>query len=84
MLEDASIKLLSAAWSVTTVSPRVMLRAMIEGERDAWVLAEMAKRNMRSKTPDLAQALEVQCGRPPGPDGRPVILDRLEQWSGLG
>ncbi|MFI5695407.1 IS110 family transposase [Kribbella sp. NPDC051586] len=58
MLEDASIKLSSVAWSVTTVSARVMLRAMIDGERDARVLAEMAKGKMRSKIPDLAQALE--------------------------
>src|SRR6187549_3442579 len=47
MLEDASIKLSTVAWSVTTVSARVMLRAMIDGERDARVLAEMAKGKMR-------------------------------------
>jgi transposase len=58
MLEDASIKLSSVASSLTTLSARVMLQAMIEGERDPLVLAEMAKGRMRRKIPDLAQALE--------------------------
>lgn len=58
MLEDASIKLSSVASSLTTVSARVMLQAMIEGERDPLVLAEMAKGRMRRKIPDLAQALD--------------------------
>ncbi|MGW6194808.1 IS110 family transposase [Kribbella sp. NPDC055110] len=77
MLEDASIKLSAVAWSVTTVSARVTLRAMIDGERDARVLAEMAKGKMRSKIPDLAQALEAHFddhhARMAG-----AILDRLE------
>jgi transposase len=58
MLEDASIKLSSVASSLTTLSARVMLQAMIEGERDPLVLAEMAKGRMRRKIPDLAQALD--------------------------
>ena len=57
MLEDASIKLSAVASSLTTVSARAMLAAMIDGERDARVLAEMAKGRMRRKIPDLAQAL---------------------------
>jgi len=58
MLEDASIKLSTVASSLTTVSARAILTAMIDGESDARVLAEMAKGRMRSKIPDLAQALE--------------------------
>jgi transposase len=58
MLDDASIKLSTVASSLNTVSARVMLAAMVEGESDARVLAEMAKGRMRSKIPDLAQALE--------------------------
>ena len=58
MLEDASIKLSAVASSLTTVSARAMLAEMIAGERDPLVLAEMAKGRMRSKIPDLAQALE--------------------------
>ncbi len=58
MLEDASIKLSSVASKLTTVSARAMLAAMIDGEQDPKVLAEMAKGRMRSKIPDLEQALE--------------------------
>jgi transposase len=58
MLEDASIELSAVASSLTTVSARAMLAEMIAGERDPLVLADMAKGRMRSKIPDLAQALE--------------------------
>jgi transposase len=57
MLEDASIKLSSVASSLKTVSARAMLTAMINGETDPLVLADMAKGRMRRKIPDLAQAL---------------------------
>jgi len=57
MLEDASIKLSSVASSLTTVSARAMLAAMIDGEADPLVLADLAKGRMRRKIPDLAQAL---------------------------
>jgi transposase len=57
MLEDASIKLSSVASSLTTVSARAMLTAMIDGETDPLRLADMAKGRMRRKIPDLAQAL---------------------------
>jgi hypothetical protein len=58
MLEDASIKLSTVASPLKTVSARAILAAMIDGETDARVLAEMAKGRMRSKIPDFAQALE--------------------------
>lgn len=58
MLEDASIKLSSVASSLSTVSARGMLAAMIAGERNLLVLADLAKCRMRSKTPELAQTLE--------------------------
>jgi transposase len=57
MLEDAAIKLSSVASSLTTVSARAMLMALIEGERDPRALADLAKGKMRRKIPDLAQAL---------------------------
>src|ERR671913_1645475 len=47
MLEDASIKLSSVAASLTSVSARAMLAALIAGERDPRVLAELAKGKMR-------------------------------------
>ncbi|GAB3557919.1 IS110 family transposase [Arthrobacter alkaliphilus] len=57
MLEDASIKFSSVASSVTTVSARAMLAALIAGEADPEVLAQLAKGKMRSKIPDLIEAL---------------------------
>ena len=57
MLEDASIKLSAVASSLTTVSARAMLAAMIDGQRDPRVLAELAKGRMRGKIPQLAEAL---------------------------
>jgi len=57
MLEDASIKLSSVASSLTTVSARQMLAAMVAGERDPKVLADMARTKMRAKIPALTEAL---------------------------
>ncbi|MGY1829050.1 IS110 family transposase [Geodermatophilus sp. SYSU D01180] len=57
MLEDASIKLSAVASSVTTVSARAMLGALIAGERDPAVLAELARTRMRQKIPALTEAL---------------------------
>jgi transposase len=57
MLEDASIKLSVVASSLTTVSARAMLAALIEGERDPRALAELAKGRMRVKIPALTEAL---------------------------
>jgi hypothetical protein len=57
MLEDASIKLSSVASSLNTVSARAMLTAMIAGEDNPVVLADMAKGRMRRKIPALTEAL---------------------------
>lgn len=56
-LEDAGIKLDSVASSVMGVSGRAMLSALIAGERDPKVLAELAKGRLRSKMPELREAL---------------------------
>ena len=48
-LEDAGIKLSSVATDILGVSGRAMLAALIDGERDAQVLAGMAKARMRPK-----------------------------------
>ena len=57
MLEDASIKVSSVASSLTTVSARAMLAGLIAGEADPAVLADLAKGRMRTKIPDLVEAL---------------------------
>ena len=56
-LEDAGIKLSSVATDITGVSGRAMLDALVAGERDTNVLADMAKRRLRSKIPELSEAL---------------------------
>jgi len=57
MLEDASIKLSAVVSSLKTVSARAMLAELIAGERDPRKLAELAKGRLRSKIPELAEAL---------------------------
>jgi transposase len=49
LLEDAGIKLSSVASDITGVSGRAMLEALVAGQRDPAVLAELAKRRLRSK-----------------------------------
>jgi transposase len=56
-LEDAGIKLDSVAADVLGVSGRAMLAALVGGERDPGVLAELAKGRLRTKLPQLRQAL---------------------------
>jgi len=57
LLEDAGIKLSSVAAEITGVSGRAMLEALIGGQRDPAVLADLAQRRMRSKIPALTEAL---------------------------
>lgn len=51
MLEDASIKLSTVASSLNTVSARAMLRAMIAGQDDPLVLANLAKVGCAARSP---------------------------------
>jgi len=57
LLEDAGIKLSAVASDILGVSGRAMLEALIAGDRDAVGLAELAKRRLRSKIPELTEAL---------------------------
>jgi transposase len=56
-LEDAGIKLSAVVTDILGVSVRLMIEALIDGEQDVHVLAELAKTRMRSKIPDLVEAL---------------------------
>jgi len=58
LLETANIKLSSVATDVFGVSGRLMLRALIEGKASPQEMAELAKRRLRSKIPELELALE--------------------------
>jgi len=63
VLQDAGIKLTSVVSSVWSKSSRAMIEALIAGERDPEVLAEMAKGVMRKKIERLGIALEGNFGR---------------------
>ncbi len=58
VLETANIKLAAVATDVLGKSGRDMLNCVIAGERDAEVLAELARGRLRAKLPDLRLALE--------------------------
>lgn len=56
LLEDACIKLSVVASDIFGVSGREMMAALIAGEQDPRVLAQMARARMRSKIPALEDA----------------------------
>jgi transposase len=56
LLEDAQIKLSVVASDIFGASGRAMLAALVAGERDPAVLAELAKGSMRRKRPRLREA----------------------------
>ena len=78
LLEDAGIKLSSVASDISGVSGRLMLDALIAGVRDPAELAELAKRRMRSKIPDLTEALTGRFGEHHGFLAR-LHLDLIDQ-----
>ena len=58
VLEDANIKLGTVATNILGASGRDMLRALIAGEQDPEKLADLARRQLRNKIPELRRALE--------------------------
>ena len=57
VLENANIKLGSVASDPLGVSGRQMLAALVAGETDATLMADLAKGRMRNKIPELEKAL---------------------------
>jgi transposase len=57
VLEDANIKLAGVASDVLGVSGRDMIRALVAGQDDPAALAELARKRLRAKLPQLRQAL---------------------------
>ena len=57
VLEDANIKLAGVATDVLGASGRDMLEALIAGETDPVKLADLARKRLREKIPQLQQAL---------------------------
>jgi len=58
LLETANIKLASVASDVFGVSGLLMLHALVEGKASPQEMAELAKRRLRNKIPQLELALE--------------------------
>ena len=58
LLEQGNIKLASVASDALGVSAMAMLRALAQGETDAGRMANMAKKQLRKKIPQLQLALE--------------------------
>jgi len=82
VLEDANIKLGCVASDVLGVSGRAMIQAIIAGQEDPNTLAELAKRSLRGKIPELKQAL---LGRVTDHHRfvLQVLLDHLDALDGL-
>ncbi len=57
LLETANLKLSAVATNVLGASGRAMLAALLDGEDDPAVLAELARGKLRAKLPALRQAL---------------------------
>lgn len=87
LLEDACIKLSVVASDIFGVSGREMMAALIAGERDPAVLADLARTRMRGKIPQLQEAftghfddhhrflLEQMLARIDGIDADIAVLD---------
>lgn len=58
VLEDANIKLGSVASEVLGASGRAMIEALIEGKKDPAQIADLARRQLRGKIPQLEKALQ--------------------------
>jgi transposase len=58
VLEDANIKLAGVATDICGVSAQEMLEALLAGETDTAKIADLARRRLRAKIPQLQLALE--------------------------
>jgi len=62
VFQDASIKITSVASTVWSASARDITEALIAGEHDPEVLADLARGRMRPKIPELTEALTGHWG----------------------
>jgi transposase len=81
LLEDALVKVSSVLSDLHGVSGRAMLEALIAGERDPKVLADLAKRRARARLSDLAEALDGRFTDHHARLAR-VLLDQIDDLSG--
>jgi transposase len=81
LLEDALIKLGTVATDIFGVSGRAMLEALIAGQRDPKVLAELARGRLRVKHAALVQALTGRFDDHHAELAR-MLLDQIDALSG--
>jgi len=77
LLERALIKVSSVASGLDTQSVRAMLEALIAGQRNPKILAELAIGKMRSKRRELAEALEGRFEEHHAELAR-ILLDQID------
>jgi transposase len=73
LLQDAGIKITSVASKVLTQSGRLMVEALIAGQRDPAALAQLAKGKLRPKVPQLTEALAGHFGAHHAVAAAPVL-----------
>jgi transposase len=81
LLEDALIKLSTVATDILGVSGRAMLEALIAGQRDPKMLAELARGRLRVKHTALVQALTGRFDDHHAELAR-MLLDQIDALSG--
>jgi transposase len=79
VLETANIKLGSVASDVMGASGRKMIEALLSGEKEVTVLAELAQGQLRQKIPELKRALEGELTE----HHRFLLRQLLEQYDFL-
>ena len=80
LLEQANLKLSSVASNALGVSGRQMLEAIIAGQENPPQLAQMARGKLKSKIPQLEQALEGRVRE----HHRFLLAEYLDEWEALG
>ncbi len=76
VMQDCGIKLTSVASELLGKSGRAMIEAMLAGEDDPDVLADLARRRLRAKIPQLREAL---AGRPLADHQKLLVRQLLAQ-----
>jgi transposase len=81
LLEDAHLKLSSVISDIHGVSGSAMLRALVAGERDPQVLAQMALGRMRSKVARLEEALDCSFFTEEHAFVLAMMLDNIDHYA---
>jgi transposase len=80
LLEQANVKLSSVASNALGVSGQQMIEAIIAGQENSAQLAQLARGKLKSKIPQLEQALEGRVRD----HHRFLLKEFLEEWRALG